>query len=236
MENKFKKSKIILASSSPFRAELLEKAGVIVSRETARIDERSLEQFLKSGNRFSDKNCGKNKDLEQSVELSKTKNVLEKDFDFISPRELALKLASAKAKEVSWRFSNDFIIGCDQILSFKGKIFHKVKNWDEARQRLQILSGKTHFLHTAVTVYQNENCLWQKIEKAKLTMRSLSDQLIENYLKQVDDSVLATAGICQIEGLGIRLFKRIKGDYHAIIGLPLLPLLNFLSGKGLLDE
>jgi len=174
---------------------------LVVSRETARINERFLE----------------------------------KDLGSLGADELALKLAQAKAKEVSYRFPDSFTIGCDQILSFEGMILHKVKNLNEARQRLRLLSGKKHYLHTAIAVYKSEICLWEWIEKAELTMRKLSDSYIDHYLKQADHSILKTAGLCQIEGIGIRLFEKIIGDYHAIIGLPLLPLLNFLTKEGILD-
>jgi len=180
----------------------LAKAGVIVSRETARIDERALEQKLIAN----------------------------------PPAALALKLAQAKAEEVSCRFQDALVIGCDQILSCEGKIFHKVNNLVEARQRLHFLSAKTHYLHTAIALYKGKEFLWQHEECAALTMRSLTDRFIDTYLQQAGSGILSTAGVGHVEGLGIRLLEKMEGDYHAIIGLPLLPLLNFLTTKGVLDE
>jgi len=195
------KEKIILASKSPFRLALLEKAGLCVSRETSSINERDLE----------------------------------KDFLSFSPDGLALKLAKAKAEEVSHRFKNALVIGCDQILSCEKNILHKVKNLEEARQRLRFLSGRVHHLHTFVAVYKNGDFLWQYGEQASLKMHLLGEKFIDYYLQQVGEEILAIAGICQIEGMGIRLLEKIEGDYHAIIGLPLLPLLNFLREKGFID-
>jgi len=194
------KNKIILASSSSFRAELLAKAGLIVSRETSRVDERVLEKIINQ-----------------------------------SPDELAMQLSKAKAEEVSYRFVDGLVIGCDQILSCEGKILHKVKDFKEARQRLRFLSGKIHYLHSCIAVYKGGGCLWEYGERASLTMHLLTDEFIDYYLQQAGDGILATAGLYQIEGIGIRLFEKIKGDYHAIIGLPLLPLLNFLRKKENID-
>jgi len=187
-------SKIILASSSRFRSEILQKSGLNVSRETPKIDERALEA-----------QCGKK-----------------------SPSELALLLAMAKAEEVSQRFMNYSVIGCDQIMVCENHILHKVKDRQQAQKRLCFLSGKTHQLHTSISVYWAGKLLWQHQDEAFLTMRSLTEEFISTYLQKVGDGALATPGIYQIEGLGIQLFEKIRGDYHSIIGLPLLPLLNFL--------
>jgi septum formation protein len=61
-----------------------------------------------------------------------------------------------------------------------------------------------------------------------MTMRKLSAAFIESYLAEVGDRALASVGAYQIEDIGIQLFERIDGDFFSILGLPLLPLLNWL--------
>jgi septum formation protein len=67
-----------------------------------------------------------------------------------------------------------------------------------------------------------------------LTMRTLSDAAIATYLDAAGDKVTTSVGAYQVEGLGIHLFERIEGDHFTILGLPLLPLLDFLRRQGLL--
>jgi septum formation protein len=69
---------------------------------------------------------------------------------------------------------------------------------------------------------------------ARLKMRPLSDAQIETYLDAAGDKVATSVGAYQLEGLGIHLFEKIDGDHFTILGLPLLPLLDFLRSQGLL--
>jgi septum formation protein len=67
-------------------------------------------------------------------------------------------------------------------------------------------------------------------------MRRFSDSFLEEYLDAAGDAVLASVGAYQVEGRGVQLFERIEGDFFAILGLPLLPLLAFLRGHGVVRE
>jgi septum formation protein len=73
---------------------------------------------------------------------------------------------------------------------------------------------------------------WRYGATARMTMRQLSGELVDAYLREVGEAALASVGAYQIEGRGIRLFESIDGDYFAILGLPLLPLLQFLRRAG----
>ncbi|WP_375693883.1 Maf family nucleotide pyrophosphatase [Bartonella sp. AD24XZML] len=151
------------------------------------------------------------------------------------PKELSCFLASAKAKNVSDRFPDAFVIGCDQVLDLEGQVFHKAKNIKEAYQRLCELSGKAHSLHSAVALFKNGQKIWVEAFSAHMSVRLLSSEFIERYLARVGKDVLNSVGVYQIEGEGIHLFEKIEGDFFTIVGLPLLPLLIKLRHLGIID-
>lgn len=142
----------------------------------------------------------------------------------VSPPELALRLAEAKALSVE----GAAVIGCDQILELEGSVLHKAANLDEARSRLDQLKGKTHALHSAVALAREGRIVWSGTETARLTMRRFTDAERDAVLMAEGESVLGSVGAYRLEGPSVRLFERIEGDYFTILGLPLLPLLMAL--------
>ena len=77
--------------------------------------------------------------------------------------------------------------------------------------------------------------IWDYLESAALTVRALDPGLVGRYLAEVGPDALASVGAYQLEGRGIQLFDAIEGDYFAILGLPLLPLLKFLRCRGVIE-
>ncbi|HXP30109.1 MAG TPA: Maf family nucleotide pyrophosphatase [Stellaceae bacterium] len=144
----------------------------------------------------------------------------------------AAALAEAKAKRVSLRHPSALVIGADQILDCGGEWLDKPRDIEEARAQLQFLRGKRHELATAAAVISDGAVLWHRVERPSLAMRELSDGFIEDYLAAAGDGVCALVGAYAVEGLGAQLFDRIDGDYFAILGLPLLPLLGYLRERG----
>jgi septum formation protein len=149
---------------------------------------------------------------------------------------IAEALAELKAQRVSARRAGDFVIGADQMLHCDGALFDKPENREQARSHLLALHGKTHELVTAVAVVRDGARLWRHTERARLTMRSFSDAFLESYLDEIGAEAIASVGAYQLEGVGAQLFSRIEGDYFSILGLPLLPLLHFLRGHGIVAE
>jgi septum formation protein len=139
-------------------------------------------------------------------------------------------LAAAKATRVAQRHPDALVIGADQILDLAGTWFDKPRDLADARAQLEALRGKRHELATAVVVARNGAVLWRHVERPRLAMRDFSDRFIEDYLAALGDDVLTVVGAYRLEGEGVQLFARIEGDYFAILGLPLLPLLDFLRG------
>jgi septum formation protein len=148
------------------------------------------------------------------------------------PADIAAALAEAKALSVAAGEAGAFVIGADQVLSADGRPWHKPGGMAEARNQLAALSGRTHELHSAIAVVRDGSVAWRHGESVRMTMRPLAADFIDDYLVRVGEAALGSVGAYQIEGPGIQLFDRIEGDYFAILGLPLLPLLGYLRKAG----
>lgn len=148
-------------------------------------------------------------------------------------RDAADLLAELKALKVSGRRAGAFVIGADQVLTCDGRFFSKPETVAAARAQLLQLSGKTHVLSSAVCVARDGAIVWRDVQEARLTMRALSDAFLDAYLAQAGADILGSVGAYHVEGLGIQLFSRIDGDTFTILGLPLLPLLDFLRTHGM---
>ncbi len=146
---------------------------------------------------------------------------------------MAKLLAKAKALSLSRSNPNHYVLGADQTLSCVDTHFNKPRNKADAREQLQYLKGKTHQLHSAIAVVQNEKILFTHVDTAKMTMRNFSDSFLNTYLDTVDAEVLNSVGCYHYEGQGIQLFEKVEGDYFTILGLSLLPLLAFLRQTGM---
>lgn len=146
--------------------------------------------------------------------------------------QTAEALAELKAMRVSHRHPGVLVIGADQILDCDGAWFDKPGDAATARRDLQALRAKMHMQISAVCVALDGTTLWRHNERARLVMRDFSDGFLETYLAAAGDEILECAGGYRVEGLGVQLFARIEGDYFTILGLPLVPLLDFLRERG----
>ena len=150
-----------------------------------------------------------------------------------TPRDIADALAESKARKVAVK-TGGLVLGCDQILALGDRIFAKPTDPDDAHQQLQTLRGKTHQLLSAVVLYDGGEPIWRHVGVARLVMQNLSDGYIDDYLARNWHSVQHSVGCYKLEEEGARMFSQIDGDYFTVLGLPLLPLLNFLSSRGLI--
>ena len=147
------------------------------------------------------------------------------------PRDIADALAELKAIRVS-HGRREFVIGSDQTLDLDGQLYDKADSVEAARERLKLLRGKTHRLHSAVVVAKEGAPIWREVVTASLTMREFSDAFLEAYLASEGPHALGSVGCYRLEGPGAQLFSKIEGDYFAILGLPLLGLLDLLRRHG----
>lgn len=151
----------------------------------------------------------------------------------VSIRDQAMALAELKALKVSSQRPG-LVIGGDQMLALGERAFDKPADLANARRHLEALSGQSHRLETAIVIAQDGAIVWKHLARPKLTMRALSEDFISSYLERTGEDVLSTVGGYKLEGLGSQLFTAIEGDYFSILGLPLLPLLDYLRTRGVL--
>jgi septum formation protein len=127
----------------------------------------------------------------------------------------------------------DLILGADQTLEREdGTMLSKPASRDEARGQLESLRGTTHKLHSAAVVAEDGSPVWWGRETVELTMRHFSDAFLEDYLEREWEAIRWNVGGYRIEGPGAQLFEKIEGSHFAILGLPLLPLLDWLRQRG----
>jgi septum formation protein len=146
----------------------------------------------------------------------------------IPPVDAALILADAKAERIARRSPDALVIGCDQLLVCDGAWFDKPQDVTAARGHLQRLRGRPHDLVTAIVCHRHGARAWQHVATPRLTMRDFSDAFLDAYLTAEADHVTQSVGAYRLEGPGVQLFSRVQGEHAAILGLPLLPLLDFL--------
>lgn len=152
-----------------------------------------------------------------------------------SPDQIAVVLATRKGEWVSAANPGRLVLAADQVMAADSRIYHKPPDRAAAREKLLSLLGKTHELHSAVTLHDDGKLVFKHCGTARLTMREASESFVDEYLDAAGPTVLQSVGGYQLEGIGIQLFSRIEGDYFTILGLPMLPVLNFLQSKQYLN-
>ncbi len=150
----------------------------------------------------------------------------------LEPCRLAARLAEAKARTVSMEIGTSLVIGADQVLAMGDAVLDKPENITEAREHLALLRGRTHTLHSAVACARDGEILWVYSDTARMTMRAFSDPMLDRHIAESGDDILSSVGAYKIESRGVQLFEKIDGSYFTVLGLPLLPLLDFLRKQG----
>jgi septum formation protein len=149
-----------------------------------------------------------------------------------SPSETALLLAQEKARAIARTKPGRIVLGADQTLALGKTQLHKPDGRTDAAKQLRMLRGRSHALHSAVAVVRDEDVLFAHAAVATLTVREFSEDFLTRYLDVAGGDVLHSVGAYQLEGKGSHLFERVEGDYFTVLGLPLLPLLEFFRGQG----
>ena len=173
--------------------------------------------------------------LAESVRPNVDEDAAKQTFraDGMRVSDQAMQLAELKAVKVSSR-RDGLIIGGDQMLNLGGEPMDKPADMAEAANHLRRFSGKSHTLETAIVIAEGGKPVWRHLTAPKLTVRPLDEAFISSYLQASGADILSTVGAYKLEGLGAQLFSRIEGDYFSILGLPLLPLLDYLRVRGVI--
>lgn len=185
---------LILASSSPYRRELLSRLQIPFTVQSPDIDETPL--------------AGE------------------------APEQTALRLAQAKARKVAEAYPAALIIGCDQVATLDGLQLGKPLTHDNAVKQLALMRGRSVIFHSALCLYNASTQQMQaEVVPFTVTFRDLSDAQIENYLQK--EQPYQCAGSAKSEGLGIAVIASMQGDDpNALIGLPLIRLIDMLGQQG----
>lgn len=153
-----------------------------------------------------------------------------------TPGALALELARQKALAVSPRQPGKLVLGADQVLDYQGRAFDKSRSEAEARERLLTLRGQVHALAGGLALVRDGDVLWEHESRCEMHVRDFSDAFLNDYMREAGSILTAGVGGYAYEGLGAQLFERVEGDFFAVLGLPLLPLLEALRRHGALPS
>lgn len=186
--------KLILASSSVYRRELLSRLQIPFTCISPEIDETPLANEL--------------------------------------PQETALRLAQEKARKVGAQHHDALIIGCDQVATLDNQQLGKPLNHENATRQLRLMRGRQVIFHSALCLLNSQTQHMQaEVVPYVVQFRNLTDAQIENYLCK--EQPYHCAGSAKSEGLGIAIIEKMTGeDPNALIGLPLIALINMLNKEG----
>ena len=149
----------------------------------------------------------------------------------INKKNVPKLLAEAKALSVSERNKKHLVVGSDTIILFNNKIINKAKTIEEAKKKLQKLSGKKHQIISSASVCFNNKQIWSYQQTSTIHMNTLNQKQINTYLKKTGKNILSSVGCYQVEKLGPQIIKSINGDFFNVLGFPLFPFLTFLSKR-----
>ena len=151
--------------------------------------------------------------------------------DGAAPRDIADALAEAKALRVS-RTTPGLVIGADQIMVMDGQTFDKPATVEDARTRLRAMRGRRHELVGGLVVAEDGRAVWRHASETRLWVRDFSDAFLDQYIAREGERLTKSVGAYRFEGPGAQLFQRVEGDFFSILGLSLLPLLDYLRVRG----
>ena len=196
--------RLILASGSAIRREILDGAGLEYEVIVRPVDEAAIKDAM----------------LAENARL----------------RDIADALAEAKAMRVS-RQEPGLVIGADQIMVMADEtgnetLYDKPKDMDEVRTRLLSMRGKKHELVGAVVICENGAPVWRHICRTKLWVREFSEEFLDWYIEAEGEALMKSVGAYRFEGPGSQLFEKVEGGFFAILGLDLLPVLDYLRTRG----
>lgn len=156
--------------------------------------------------------------------------------DGAPPRDVADALAELKARKVSDKSPGRLVIGCDQVLDFKGRLLSKPDSPADALAQLKEMRGERHTLLSAAVIVEDGQPVWRHVGQVRLRMRKTGDAFLESYVARNWDSICHAVGAYKLEEEGVRLISTIDGDHFNVLGMPLLEMLDYLALRGAIDQ
>ena len=150
-------------------------------------------------------------------------------------RDTADALAQLKALKVSNAHPTTLVLGSDSVVELAdGTLLDKPVRREDAADHLRSLSNGRHRLHSAAVIAEGGRPVWRAVDSATLVVRPLTDAFIDAYLDAEWPAISGCVGCFRIEGPGVQLFAAVEGSHFTILGLPLLPVLDYLRTRGVL--
>ena len=168
----------------------------------------------------------------QSIPAEIDERALEASLPGHGPDRVAKALAQAKAQAVSQDRADSLVLGSDSLVAVDGRRFDKPASREHAGEHLRFFSGRTMELHSAAALARGGSVVWSHAQVARLKVRTLSEDFIEDYLAHEWPAVAGCVGVFRIEARGVQLFEAIEGDHFTVLGMPLLPVLAALRHFG----
>ncbi|MDO7841404.1 Maf family protein [Sphingomonas immobilis] len=154
----------------------------------------------------------------------------------VAPRDLADALAELKAVRGSSRDPEALVLGSDSLVALAdGTVLDKPVSREDAAAHLKAMSGGVHDIWSAAVIAHGGAPVWRHVERARLHVRPLSYSFIDRYLDAEWPAIAGCVGCFRIEGPGVQLFAKIEGSHFTVLGLPLLPVLDYLRVRGVLE-
>lgn len=148
-------------------------------------------------------------------------------------RDIADALAELKALKVSQASPSALVLGSDSIVALAdGRLLDKPLTRDQAGDHLRAMSNGEHALWSAAVIAEQGRPVWRHVDRARLFVRPLSEAFIQAYLDLEWPAIAGCVGCFRIEGPGVQLFGRIEGSHFTVLGMPLLPVLDYLRTRG----
>ncbi len=149
----------------------------------------------------------------------------------LTPVYLALENARRKGHAVASVIPGYWILGADTIVTLESRAIGKPKSLDEAKSFLRVLSGREHEVITACVLIEPAGKKHEFYDVTKVTFRTLTPEIIDRYLAEVN--VLDKAGAYALQEHGDWIIERVEGSHSNVIGLPTEKLLTYFQAAGL---
>ena len=147
----------------------------------------------------------------------KVPGIDEDNINELNPIDYVIDVSMRKGLKVHQQYENDFVLSGDTIVEFQNKIIGKPSSYQDAFETLSLLSGKSHYVISALSLTYRDNQI-TIFDSTKIFFKKLNKEEIQHYINNFD--VLDKAGSYNIEDLDKNFIKNIDGCYNNIVGFP----------------